>query len=247
MHLLFGVLLAVISSCYPQSELSVNTILENIEAAKVSSLTANVVYIRTDPILDRREIRTGKLLYRESTSKKKEAAILFDTLTIGRRREEKVKHYIFSGRWMAEVDHDKKQFIKRELVAPDEKDINPFELGSGPIPLPIGQTKESILAKFDVVRIPKPTEGLLAALPEEVIGLHLLPKADDEWESIELFYNPQTWLPIGVRTIEKDGTQRSSRLSELKMNSLSPEDEVLLSIKTPDPQEWSIDIRPYAR
>ena len=36
MHLLFGVLLAVISSCYPQSELSVNTILENIEAAKVS-------------------------------------------------------------------------------------------------------------------------------------------------------------------------------------------------------------------
>ncbi|MBC8201823.1 MAG: hypothetical protein H8E86_07215 [Planctomycetes bacterium] len=247
MHVLFGMLLAVISSCFPASEQSVEEILENIEAAKVSSLTANVVYIRLDPILDRREIRTGKLLYRESDNKKKEAAILFDTLTIGRRREEKVKHFIFSGRWMAEVDHDKKQFIKRELIAPGEEDINPFELGSGPIPLPIGQSKESILAKFNVVRIPKPTEGLLASLPEEVIGLHLLPKEDDEWESIDLFYNPKTWLPVGVNTIEIDGTKRVSRLTDMQMNVLSQEEENLLSIKTPDPQEWSIDIRPWVQ
>jgi hypothetical protein len=247
MHVFFGVILAVVTSCIPTSDLSVEEILENIEAAKVSSLTAEVVYVRKDPILDRREIRTGKLLYRESDTKKKEVAILFDTLTIGRRREEKIKHYIFSGRWMAEVDHDKKQFIKRELVAPGEKDINPFELGSGPIPLPIGQTKESILAKFDVTRIQKPTQGLLAALPDEVVGLHLLPKDDDEWESIDLFYNPKTWLPVGVSTIETDGTQRVSRLSQMQLNSLSPEDEVLLSIKTPDPQEWSIDIRPWVR
>ena len=118
--------------------------LDKIEAVEIESMTATVSYIRTDPILDRKEIRTGKVLFRQGSDNTREAAILFDSLIIGQRREKIQKHYIFSGRWMAEIDHENKQFIKRELVSPDEKEIDPFELGSGPVPLPIGQTKESL-------------------------------------------------------------------------------------------------------
>ena len=103
--------ISAISSCPENTEMTAEGALDQIESVQITSLTANIFYTRTDPILDRREIRTGRLLFQKSEGNR-QAAILFDTLIIGRRRETKQKHYIFSGRWMAEVDHDKKQFIK---------------------------------------------------------------------------------------------------------------------------------------
>ena len=241
-----GFLLALVSSCIPAQSNSVDKILDNIEKADVTSLTAKISYIRTDPILNRREIRTGRVLFRKTDSNTREAAILFDTLIIGRRREEKLKHYIFSGRWMAEVDHDNKQFIKRELVAPGSENIDPFELGNGPIPLPIGQTKESVLSKFTVTRIAKPSEGSLSKLDDAIVGLHLVPKTEGEWEYIDLYYDPSNWLPVGVCTVEDDGTKRVSRLSNVQIDALSDDDKKLLNIETPNPKEWSIDIRPWS-
>ena len=240
-----GLFVSLVSSCISAQELSVEEILDNVEGAEVVSLTATVSYTRIDSILERKEIRTGNLLFRKAESKKREAAILFDTLIVGRRREEKAKHYIFSGRWMAEVDHANKQFIKRELVAPGAEDVDPFELGSGPIPLPIGQTKESVLSKFIVEKIERPADGPLSKLSDNVIGLHLVPKTEDEWEYIDLFYDETSWLPVGVRTVEDDGTKRVSRLTNMQVNVLSEEDASLLNINTPDPKEWSIDIRPW--
>ena len=229
-------------SCPVDSEMTADEVLEKVETVQIESLTANVSYIRTDPILDRHEMRTGRLLF-QKVDKKREAAILFDTLIIGRRRETKQKHYIFSGRWMAEVDHDKKQFIKRELVAPGNDDIDPFELGSGPIPLPIGQTRESVLDKFEVTLVAIPTDGPLAKLDEDVVGLHLVPKLKNEWEHINLFYDVETWLPVGVETVEVDGTKRVSRLTNIQVDTLSESDLKLLSIETPDPKTWSIDVQ----
>ncbi len=240
-----GVLLAGLSSCLSSQSLTVEEILDNVEQADISSVSATISYTRIDPILDRREIRTGKVLFRTNEREKREAAILFDTLIIGRRREEKQKHYIFSGRWMAEVDYENKQFIKRELVAPDEEGIDPFELGSGPIPLPIGQTKDSVLSKFAVTKIEKPTDGPLSKLSEPIVGIHLVPKTKDEWESIDLFYDPESWLPVGVQSIETDGTVRISRLTNVQLNELSDEETEFLNIETPDPKEWSIDVRPW--
>lgn len=207
-------------------------------------MTATVLYIRTDPILDRKETRTGKVLFRQGSNNEKEAAILFDSLIIGQRREKIQKHYIFSGRWMAEIDHENKQFIKRELVSPNEKEVDPFELGNGPIPLPIGQSKESVLKQFNVTKASRPDKGPLSKLDQRVIGLHLEPKGESEWEYIDLFYNPDTWLPVAVRTMETDGTSRVSRLTNMQLNTLSEEDAKLLSIETPDPTQWSIDIQP---
>ncbi len=246
MQILLGILLTLVASCFPEHEQSVGEILDNIETAEVDTLTATVSYLKTDPILGRNEIRTGRLLFRKNKTDKREAAILFDTLIIGRRKEEKLKHYIFSGRWMAEVDHENKQFIKRELVAPGEKDVDPFELGSGPIPLPIGQTKESVLSKFTVERVAKPLDGPLSKLSDDVIGLHLVPKNKEEWEYIDLFYDPANWLPVGVSTVEVDGTKRISRLSKMQVDVLTASDAALLSIETPDPKTWSIDIRPWS-
>jgi hypothetical protein len=246
-HLLIAVCSTALSPCFVPTTLTVDDILNNVENADVSSVTATVAYTKTDPILNRREIRTGKVLFRMDEDSKREAAILFDTLIIGRRKETSTKHYIFSGRWMAEIDHGKKQFIKRELVAPGQEGIDPFELGSGPIPLPIGQTRESILAKFNVVKTDIPEHGSLSKLNDNVIGLRLTPKTKDEWESIDLFYDPATWLPVGVQTIETDGTIRISRLTNVSLNALTAEEAQLLNMELPNPKEWSIDVRPYLK
>jgi hypothetical protein len=243
-----GLLVAVLSSCFSTQENTVDYVLDSIEEVDIKTITSNITYTRTDPILNRREIRTGRLLFRMDEDNQRDAAILFDTLIIGRRKEEKLKHYVFSGRWMAEVDYENKQFLKRELISPEEnKTVDPFELGNGPVPLPIGQTKESVLKKFNVTIIERPDEGQLSKLDENVVGLLLIPtKQKSNWESIELFYNPETWLPVGVRTIEDDGTKRVSQLTDVKLNILNEEDAKLLSISTPDPKEWSIDIRPWS-
>jgi hypothetical protein len=94
-----------------------------------------------------------------------------------------------------------------------------------------------------VTLIEKPAEGHLSKLPDTVVGLHLEPKIDDEWEYINLFYDPNTWLPVGVETLELDGTNRVSRLTNLLVDTLTEENAALLNIETPDPKVWSIDIQ----
>jgi hypothetical protein len=243
--LIFHCLLLAVIACSPfNKDEYIGRTLDKIEAVEIESMTATISYIRTDPILDRKEIRTGKVLFRQGSDNTREAAILFDSLIIGQRREKIQKHYIFSGRWMAEIDHENKQFIKRELVSPDEKEVDPFELGSGPIPLPIGQSKESVLKQFDVTTVDLPTEGPLSHVHVSSVGLHLVPKRENDWEYIDLFYDPTTWMPVAVRTMETDGTKRVSRLTHVQLNTLSEEDAKLLSIETPDSTEWSIDIQP---
>ena len=245
MHLSLGFLLALVSSCMSSQELTVDEILDNIEKVDISSLTASVSYTSTDLKTKKRTIRTGRLLFSEDENDKKEVAILFDTLIKGRRKKNKLKHIIISGRWLAEIDHDDKEFIKLELVAPGEKNPNPFELDNFPFPFPIGQTKKSILSKYEAEIVEKPKEGTLSKLKGNVVGLKLIPKRKGKTESIELFYNPEIWIPVGVHTNETGSREKVGLLTNIQLDSLSKEDAKLINIETPDPTEWSIDIRPW--
>ncbi len=240
------VLAATRGDCFATEGLSIEEILDHVEQADITSISANISYMKIDPILDRRELRTGKILFQLDADKKRKAAILFDTRIIGRRKEQEQKHYIFSGRFMAEIDRENKQFIKRELVPPNSESVDPFELGNGPIPLPIAQKKEIVLSKFDVEKIEKPIDGLLSKLDAAVLGLRLVPKKGDDLESIDLYYDPINWIPIGVQTIEQDGTKRLSKLTDVKLNVLCDQEIALINMETPDPKEWSIDVRPYS-
>ena len=230
-----------------QSEsLTAEQVLEKVEQVSVTSATADITYVKIDPVLERREIRMGTLVYRSCVGQK-DAAIAFDTLIIGRRKETRAKRYVFSGRWFVEIDPEQKQFIKRELVSPDSaKSLDPFALGNGPVPLPIEQSKESVLKEFEVTTIGKPSEGMLSKLDEGAVGIQLTPKSDSEWSTIDLFYDPNTWFPVGVQTLEKNGTIRQSRLQNVTLSKLTDEQKIQLDIATPDPKVWSIDIQPYS-
>ena len=227
-------------------------ILNTLEAkgAQLNGFTADVTYAKEDELLGRREIRRGEVLYMKDWDNR-QFAILFDTVIINRRKENQLRHYVFDGQWLAEVDHANKQFIKQQIVAPGQT-LDPLRIGEGPIPLPIGQRREDVLRRFQVQRIPLPTEGPLLSLANEkaLTGLRLTskphtPEAED-FTYIDLFYDLKTGLPHGIYMVASNGDTKTVRLTELIANpDFDDQQRAKLQIETPDSSEWSIDVRPW--
>lgn len=227
-------------------------LLDTLEhsAADLRSFTASIHYEVEDALLGEKVIRKGELVYRvEPEGGEKSFAILFESKIANGRKRDQLKHYVFSDGWFVEVDHQEKLFIKRQVVAEGEE-YDPLKLGEGPFPLPIGQPREEVLARFDVSLIELPETGPLAKLKGKtaVDGLRLIPKPDSaaakDYAHIELFYDRDTRLPVGIDLIEVNGDRKTARLEGLQRNPLLDEAALAkLSIIEPDPTEWRIDIR----
>ncbi|HRQ75688.1 MAG TPA: hypothetical protein PK098_07190 [Phycisphaerales bacterium] len=232
---------------------SLDALLTHIEHSgqELRAFTADVRYEIVDELLGRREIRTGEMIYRVDDAAGKSFAVLFDRLMIPPRSQTRLRHYIFSDRWLVEVDHEAKQFIKREIVAPGQQ-LDPLKLGEGPIPLPIGQPKDEVLARFDASLIEAPPSGSddpMAGL-RHVDGLRLVPKKGTsearEYEQVDIFYDRATWLPVGIHAIEVGGNRKIVRLNNLAHNpTLSAQQLAKLSVKEPDPRQWAIDVQAW--
>ncbi len=230
----------------------VDEILEVLETkgGQLNGFTADVTYAKEDELLGRREIRRGKVLYSNAKAKR-QFAILFDTVIINRRKENQLRHYVFDGQWLAEVDHANKQFIKRQIVAPGQT-LDPLKIGEGPIPLPVGQARADVQRRFEVERIALPSEGPLATLPTKpaLTGLRLVPKKNtpeaEDFASVDLFYDLETGLPHGISMVASNGDTKMVRLTNLIANpELDDQQQAMLLIQTPDPAQWAIDIRPW--
>jgi hypothetical protein len=241
----------------PGADEPVLALLRELEAgaADLHAFTAAIHYETEDALLGQRVIRKGAIIYHvdagtDRRRTRKSIAILFDRTIENRRASEKRRHYIVKDGWLVEIDHEAKQFIKRQMVAPDE-DFDPLALGEGPIPLPIGQPVSEVLARFDVSLLELPAEGPLAKLrrnPDPVDGLLLIPKAGtplaEDYRRVELFYDRATRLPVGVNAIEGNGDRTTARLSALRRNpTLTPEELSRIDIEVPK-GDWRVDVRP---
>ncbi len=238
----------------------VEDLLDRLErsSAELRDFQARIRYDIWDAVTEEKQIRSGELIYQiDPDDGSKRFAILFDTFIFGNRQEKEAKHYIFADGWLVEVDHNRKQFIKRQIVAPG-KTFDPLKLGEGPFPLPIGQPKNEVLARFDVKLLDAPSDPFLAKMltDRDVQGMVLFPKPNtpeaETFQRVELFYDRETMLPIGINAVAADAIDPSdpnSRnrkmvlLSDLKRNE--GVDEAILSIEEPDKREWDIDIRPW--
>ncbi len=233
-------------------------LLDRLEAsaADLTGFAAKIIYETHSDFAGGGDLRTGELVYRvDAENDDRTFAVLFDSfikLRDGRdgRRTKRLKHYIFDGRWLAEIDHGDKQFIKRELVAPGEK-LDPLKLGEGPIPLPIGQRKADVLARFEVQEATLPEAGMLTRLDGEAVdAIRLVPYPESpearDFASIDLFYDRATNLPVGILAIEPNGDSKTVLLSEPVRNPvLDDEMRRKLDITDPDPALWKVDIQPW--
>ena len=216
----------------------------------LAGFTAAIYYETEDALLGQKVIRQGSILFRrDPDTGNKSFAILFDFTIVNRRKDRHPKHIIFRDGWLVEIDHENRQFVKRQVVAPGE-DIDPLRLGEGPIPLPIDQTRESVLSRFVVSLIDLPEDGPLARLRggADVDGLHLVPKAGapvaKDFASVDLFFDRETRLPAGVTVIKPNGDRKTARLTDLRRNPpFDAEDLAKLDIAEPRGEGWRIDVR----
>jgi hypothetical protein len=235
----------------PPSPTNVDAALRAIECAgaDLRAFTATVAYRKDDALLGSAELRTGSLVYESLEKQPTRLAVDFDVRVVNLRRRAESKRLIFDGSWLVECDEASKQFIKRQIVAPGDT-ADPMRLG-GPFPLPIGQKRADVLKRFSVQDLAGPPDTFVAPKPDDVnlIGLRLTPREGTveakDWSTIDLWYDAETWMPVGVIATERNGDARRIRLTGMIRHETLPEaSKQLLSIDEPE-EGWSIDVRPW--
>jgi len=217
-------------------------LLEALETASdgIETLQAEIQYDRRFLLQGDRHIRRGTLYFAqregEDGGRRRVFEVDFRELYLvggeARRKEEDRQVWTFDGRWLVEKRPDKKQFIARE-VAPPGANFDPLRLGEGPIPIPLGQEADEVLARYDAALLP--TEAGL--LPEEDSSLiefasagagswqlRLEPRnEDDDFEEIRLWYEKGSLLPRMAVTTNRSGDVSVVQLGDVAVNEALPE------------------------
>lgn len=231
----------------------VEEFLEALEksGATIESMSGSLSLEKYDALLEETERRFGRLVLDKAGGKRR-FTIHFEEFIDGSGRADRaIDHWIYADGWLCEQDFRNKSFTKRQIVAPGET-FDPLALGEGPIPIPIGQKKAEVLARFEVAETEIPLDIPLLGSMRNVAGLKLVPKAGTpmakETAAIELFYDRTSLAPTGVVIREKSGNRSVARITKPVVNGeVSDDDRKLLVIPSPDPKEWTIDVRPWRK
>lgn len=215
----------------------------------LEAFTSIIAYRKDDALLGSRELRTGRIVYAVGEGGSETLAVVFDMRVVNARREKSIKRIVFDGRWLVEADPQTKQLIKREVVEPGET-IDPMRLG-GPFPLPVGQPRSDVLARFDASMIDEDPEPFIVPEGTEPrpIGVRLVPKSQTplarDWKVIDVWYDPSNWLPVGVKAVEVNGDTRRIRLTSLSRNPELDEDDRAALSTEPPAKDWALDVQPW--
>lgn len=210
---------------------------------------AQVRYDQVFELQGDRQVRDGVLAFDTGAGEdgaSRRFAVRFDRFRVGDVVHEQDLSLVFDGRWLVERSDAKKQLITREVVREGER-IDPLRLGEGPFPLPLGQKREDILARYEATVLPATAE-LVAHEPDEqaalerfvegCVQLKLVPKPEQaqstamRFREIRLWYRP--WegtsdtaagvklLPRLARTISTEGNVGFVQLVRPKVNESLP-------------------------
>lgn len=203
--------------------------------------------------------RYGKLALKtvrtESGQPRRLYAVRFERLEIDQRVQTLNEQYIFDGRWLVERLPDERQFIKHEIV-PVGQTLDPMDLmRDAPFWVTVGDDPDRVLRDYDAELLP-PDDGLtgnddlkgLTVLVEGCVQLKLTPKPDgpaaDDWDSVRLWFNPATLLPVLYLKTEWTGDLQIAELFEVSTDSEVP-DSVFDTTAPPDGAGWQVQIAPW--
>jgi len=237
------------------------------------TLTADVRYEREFGLQGDTQVRRGTLWFvngrdaegEKRLTAKRKFALRFRTLLVGDVLREEEQTFVFDGEWLIEKNAEQKK-VARWQIAPPGKDFEPLRIGSGPVPIPIGQKREDILKRYEATLVPA-TEGIrdrlgeLGTLVEGSWQVLLRPRAgggEDEFKEIRLWY-----------ARSKEGATGAGRLLPLMARTLNGAGDVslvtLLRVETQDggatrneraevpqdvmdvrvPEGWAEDVHPW--
>lgn len=251
----------------------VDTLLDALERADVGirTFSSELIYDRRFRLQGDRHIRWGNLYFRVepsapgTTRAKRTFAVRFETLTIpdeqGAVRHDDESLWIFDGQWLIEKREAERQFVKRQIARPEDP-VDPLRLGEGPLPIPIGQKKADILARYEVTLLAS-DDGLTAqdadgsadeeaadkaqlrSFVADAYQLLLIPKGaqaeHDDFREIRLWYTRDGLLPRAARTVNRAGDASLVLLAGAQVNTPLPPD--VMDVQAPDPAAgWAVQI-----
>jgi len=228
-----------------------NVLLDRLEVAgkALTTFVGRVALEKQDALVGDNELRLGRLVLEQKDGARSFAFVFDEFIDANGRSDRHLDHWIYTDGWLCELDARNKSFTKRQIVAPG-KLFDPLKLGEGPFPIPTGQPKSEVLARFDVAIAEVPTGAELLKGLTEVDGLRLVPKKgsgmESEFATIEIFYDHTTLAPVGVRLTKPNQDTTIVRVSMFQVNTpLNEADRAALVIPKPDPTQWAIDVRPW--
>ncbi|MBL0927265.1 MAG: hypothetical protein IBJ11_06380 [Phycisphaerales bacterium] len=255
-------------------------LLRALESADRDILTfeADLLYDRFFELQGDRHIRTGKLLFdvqrlmrvgpgaadQPPPPPRRTFVVDLDTLRIEGVERDDRQQWIFDGQWLIERREKEKQWTAREIARPGQ-DVDPLRLGEGPLPIPIGQRRDDIVARYEAALLPA-LEGLDPADPERALyaqaakgswQLRLTPRgrsgagAADEFGEIRLWYvrlpaaadgSPGPLVPRLSRTKSRSGDESLVLLTNARVNAPGfPRDRLTAMQQRPDPAAgWQV-------
>lgn len=233
---------------------------------QIKSFQAAVVYIREQQLLGDKQTRYGSVTFHQHEGKAR-FSIDFATLVVDDRVIEQQRRFIFDGQWLAEAQHDRKLFIRRQVVA-EGQSFNPLKIGEGPFPLPIGQKRKDVLAMFSVQVIddqadqkegdvdddkPAAPSGDQKPAAKPDVHLRLTPRPDAPKDSnaarfkqVDMWFNPDTLLP--TRMVTDDGNNVTTvRLNKPKLDGVSDEQASTMFNTAPPAagEGWKVEVKPF--
>lgn len=230
--------------------------LDQLEARgkDLRSLAADAVYIKSNELTGD-EVRTGKVDYRAPAPPEHPSArfvVDFQRLIVDNAARNVRREFIFDGSWLVEKDHERRFFQKRQIVAPGET-FDPLDI-DGPFPVPIGQKRAEVLARFDVTIVEDDdAEAITKSLKLDAPPLHLrlVPKADGKVEGQKKFERVDLWVdrdklvPVKVQTREGAVTTTVT-LRNVVLDGAEGDD----AFDTTPPKAgagWRVEISPWKR
>jgi hypothetical protein len=173
------------------------------------------------------------------------ACVRFDLLILPDSNFKQVpenKTYIVNGPVMIEkIDAEK--LVNRIRFASDEKRQDPLKLGEGPFPLPFGQKKDEVTARFDAKLVPAletvDVDSLKARLAE-TYQLVLTPKANagisTKVKEVRVWYQKKDLLPACAKIVRPGGGMEEFYLIAMQVNKPLPPDVFSTAV----PEGWKV-------
>ncbi|MEM6315128.1 MAG: hypothetical protein AAF743_13630 [Planctomycetota bacterium] len=230
LHLLLAMLLTMTSPT-PTDTDALLTMLDE-RGDDLHTLTADVTLTRVDTIAGLEVVRTGKLWYDDRGDTPLFRVSFGDKVEEGNTFPGTASDYILRGNVLEERDHGTKRIIYRKLAEEGEQ-VDLFALGTGPLPLPIGQDPAEVKKVFDIGGVEEEGPDLpsfaLEPKPEAEIAKRLL--------AVELWIDTDLKLPRQVIVVGIDDLQ-TMVLENVVLNADIPGESFV--IEAPDESEWEI-------
>ncbi|MCA9311353.1 MAG: hypothetical protein KDA21_09125 [Phycisphaerales bacterium] len=259
---LLTVLAAPLRGAAPEWE-TVGDLLTALETAggELQTLAADVYWADTSFLNGDTTVREGRFYFTQGQAeldgfRPRTFAAHFTVLIVDGRRfaDTYDQRFVFDGAWFTQIrDKQDDRYYERRRVAPPGQRIDPLRLGQGPMPIPIGQSRESIEERFEAELL-EPLEGVedltgdvFALGWENAVQLRLTPRPDyaptADFREVRLWYDRDTLLPRMARTTRRQGGDDSVLVLYNVERNVEIPAAVMDVTEPPDGQGWDKNIK----